>query len=459
MKDQLKIIHETYHSNHVIHGKLGKGGQGVTFLLKEKPDFKNLSVLKILNFDRPKTRRRFHVERTALETLMSENLKIPVLLESNSEEYNTEGIPLYIRTSYIEGNTLDEFLTNRGLLSLEEAVNFGIQLFETLISIHDSKLVHRDIKPKNIIVTEDQELYLVDFGLSYDKTHDDSITNAGDTIGNSFYSLPEHRLEGEDKRDERSDISMAIGIIYYLMTGCFPIENYDSKGNKPHERECYLKLELEPTIRLLKLNNLFNLAFENNKQNRVQTSEEAINELIKIMDQNTDKKDLKSIAEKANERLQKNSVDVKSSVIAKKHKDELNKFFVLQMSEVNKELGYFKLERGGGQITRFVFLNRDGQIDGMSFKFGLTHQDYRQAVRAIEYKFCLEGNTCVLYRREGKIFIEALHVQKNRSVENLEEVVVLRFNYEEEFDYEIIKHDLNEILGISIERLTDELEN
>ena len=122
MKNQLKVISETYLTSYVIDGKLGKGGQGVTFLLKKKTDFVRLSVLKILNFDRPKTRKRFHIERTALETLNSENLNIPTLLESNSDEYNNQEIPLYIRLSYIKGNTLDDFINTNGTLSLIEAV-------------------------------------------------------------------------------------------------------------------------------------------------------------------------------------------------------------------------------------------------------------------------------------------------------------------------------------------------
>lgn len=459
MKNQLKVISETYLTSYVIDGKLGKGGQGVTFLLKEKPDFVRFSVLKILNFDRPKTRKRFHIERTALETLNSENLNIPSLLESNSDEYNNKEIPLYIRLSYIKGNTLDDFINTNGTLSLIEAVEIGIQLLEILVGIHELNIVHRDIKPKNIIINDLKELYLVDFGLSFHEIYDESITNTDDTIGNSFYSLPEHRLKGEDKRDERSDISMAIGIIYYLMTNCNPIENYDSDGNKPHQRKCFTDIKIEPSIQLLKLNGLFDLSFENNKLNRIQTAEEALKELINIMEEKSTKKDLKSIAKVASEKLSKNSFSIKASATAKKHIDELNLFFVKEMQSINSQIEPFKLERGGGHITRFIFMNREGQIDKMSFNFGLVHQDYRQEVRGIEYKFCLDGNTCILYRREGKVFINKLNTYQNRPVKNIEEDEILRFNFEDQLQYEIISHDLNNIVAKSIDRLTNELNN
>lgn len=425
MKDPKKILQEKYFPDFVIDGspdsKKG-GGQGFTYLLKEKGNYDNIQVLKLLKYDRLKTRTRFHIERTALATLSTESVNVPKLISSNSEEYLDQEIPLFIISEYIEGQTLSEFIDRKEVVSLDDSLELIIQLFEILQIVHESNIVHRDIKPSNIIITKTNDLFLVDFGLSFDMKATLGPSNPHESLDNVFYSLPELRISGENKRDKRTDISQAFGILYYLLCGQSPLENHDSNGNKPNAREHYKKIvDPKDQVRFDVLDNLFNLAFENNKANRIQSAEEALGLLKKIRSMKEKKTNLKDLAKKLNKQLLEESTLVKKDR-ARNILEESLKELKVKILEKESEIEPFRIDLG---IDNASFTSNENQV--YSISHSIYHKLLPKQKYAIEIAFLLEGDNIRIEKRTGaylndpKIqkFGDRVHITPTKMIEIL----------------------------------------
>src|SRR5438270_1175779 len=121
--------------------------------------------------------------------------------------------------AYIEGGTLREYLLQRKRLTLEEAASFIDQVASALQYAHDHGVVHRDVKPSNILLRPDGYAYLGDFGLAKAKMEGDSLTHAGTMVGTPEYMAPE---QSNGINDHRSDIYSLGIILYQMLTGQVP---------------------------------------------------------------------------------------------------------------------------------------------------------------------------------------------------------------------------------------------
>lgn len=127
----------------------------------------------------------------------------------------------YIVMEYVKGKTLKEVIKAQGKLSEEETLNYSYQIARALESAHNSNIIHRDIKPQNIMLTKDGLIKVTDFGIA---KHSDSvtITNSGKIIGSAHYFSPE-QARG-NMTDGRSDI-YSLGIVMYeMVTGQVPFD-------------------------------------------------------------------------------------------------------------------------------------------------------------------------------------------------------------------------------------------
>ena len=127
----------------------------------------------------------------------------------------------YIVMEYVKGKTLKEVIKAQGKLSVEETLNYSYQIARALESAHNSNIIHRDIKPQNIMLTKDGLIKVTDFGIA---KHSDSvtITNSGKIIGSAHYFSPE-QARG-NMTDGRSDI-YSLGIVMYeMVTGQVPFD-------------------------------------------------------------------------------------------------------------------------------------------------------------------------------------------------------------------------------------------
>ncbi len=133
-------------------------------------------------------------------------------------EYDRVEGTSYIAMEFLPGRTLDKILTNR-TLGNEECVRIAHQLTSALVLVHSRGLIHRDLKPGNIMVLDDGTVKLLDFGIAR-ATDEAGITQHGVMVGTVLYMSPE-QVRGEDL-DSRTDIFSLGSVLYQLMTGSLP---------------------------------------------------------------------------------------------------------------------------------------------------------------------------------------------------------------------------------------------
>lgn len=127
----------------------------------------------------------------------------------------------FISMAYVEGRDLHEILLETSRLPLERALNFARQLAEALAAAHAEGVVHRDLKPQNIMVDKDDQIYVSDFGLARSFEDDTAgMTRTGAFLGTPKYMSPE-QAEGK-LADRRSDLYSYGLILYEMVTGTLP---------------------------------------------------------------------------------------------------------------------------------------------------------------------------------------------------------------------------------------------
>lgn len=133
-----------------------------------------------------------------------------------------EGRIHYIVMELVEGKTLKEIILEDGSLSWKWSVNVAAQIASALDVAHRNNIIHRDIKPHNIIITEDGIAKVTDFGIAK-AVSNSTITAFGATIGSVHYFSPEHARGGFT--DEKSDIYSLGVVLYELLTGRVPFDS------------------------------------------------------------------------------------------------------------------------------------------------------------------------------------------------------------------------------------------
>jgi serine/threonine-protein kinase len=154
---------------------IGGGGQGDTFLVKPKDSTilsQSFVLKKLKNQKDAERRKRMHREVAALSTLDCPG--IPRLIESNSDQFDSD-VPLYMIGEFIEGKTLSQILDPAPPMGIADAVNLVLKLLETIQYCHKLGIVHRDIKPDNIIMRRDNiaDPVVIDFGISFNESDAD----------------------------------------------------------------------------------------------------------------------------------------------------------------------------------------------------------------------------------------------------------------------------------------------
>ncbi|MFQ5677167.1 MAG: serine/threonine protein kinase, partial [bacterium] len=222
MKDRVEQKNEmisTTIKHYKILEKLGEGGMGVVYKADDTK-LKRTVALKFLSaeltFDE-KAKQRFVQEAQAASALDHPNIC------TIHEIDETDTGQMFIVMTYYEGKSLQEIVgaQNSVPLPLDDAINYAMQIAEGLARTHEAGIMHRDMKPANIMVTDRGEVKIVDFGLAKLAGHI-GPTDIGNSLGTVAYLSPEQ--SEFEKTDKRADI-WALGVILYeMLTGQKPFQ-------------------------------------------------------------------------------------------------------------------------------------------------------------------------------------------------------------------------------------------
>jgi serine/threonine protein kinase/tetratricopeptide (TPR) repeat protein len=206
---------------YAVDEHLGGGGMGVVYRARD-PELGRAVALKFLPphlASHPEAEQRFVREARAAAGLDHPNIAT-VHEIGRAEEGNAQG-QRFIAMAFYAGETLKEKMAREGPLPVEEAVGYATQIAEGLSRAHEAGVVHRDVKPANVMVTEAGAVKIVDFGLAWvaDQTR---LTEPGRRVGTAAYMSPEQAEGGEV--GARTDL-WALGVLFYeMLAGKRPFE-------------------------------------------------------------------------------------------------------------------------------------------------------------------------------------------------------------------------------------------
>lgn len=256
---------------------IGEGGMANVYLAYDTILDRNVAV-KVLRGDLSndeKFVRRFQREALAASSLSHSNIVEVYDVGEDNGEY-------YIVMEYIEGKHLKNLLKKRGKLTLSEAVDIMLQITDGMASAHDSYIIHRDIKPQNIMILENGLVKITDFGIAM-AMNATQLTQTNSVMGSVHY-LPPEQASGQGSTLQSDIYSMGI-VMYELLTGELPF-----KGDNAVEIALKHLKEPIPDIREKISNvpnsvvNIVKKATAKNPKNRYSDAREMHDDLLTCLD-------------------------------------------------------------------------------------------------------------------------------------------------------------------------------
>ena len=256
---------------------IGEGGMANVYLAYDTILDRNVAV-KVLRGDLSndeKFVRRFQREALAASSLTHPNIVEVYDVGEDNGEY-------YIVMEYIEGKHLKNLLKKRGKLTLSEAVDIMLQITDGMAAAHDSYIIHRDIKPQNIMILENGLVKITDFGIAM-AMNATQLTQTNSVMGSVHY-LPPEQASGQGSTLQSDIYSMGI-VMYELLTGELPF-----KGDNAVEIALKHLKEPIPDIREKIPNvpnsiyNIIKRATAKNPKNRYNDAREMHEDLLTCLD-------------------------------------------------------------------------------------------------------------------------------------------------------------------------------
>ena len=252
-----------------IQEVIGVGGMAVVYKAYDSIDDRIVAV-KILKEEylaNEEFRRRFKNESKAIAVLSHPNI-VKVYNVSYGDRLQ------YIVMEYVEGITLKEYIEQQGKLGIKETVHFTMQILRALQHAHDKGIVHRDIKPQNIMLLSNGNIKVTDFGIAR-FSYSDTKTMTDSAIGSVHYISPE-QARG-DTTDARADIYSVGVVLYEMLTGQLPFQsdNSVSVALMQLQNDPKLPRELNGSIPV-GLEQIVMHAMQKNTKNRYQSAAEML---------------------------------------------------------------------------------------------------------------------------------------------------------------------------------------
>ena len=285
-----KYIGKILNNRYEIEELIGIGGMANVYKAKDTLTNRE-TVVKFLRDEHlsdPDLMRRFKNESKAIALLSHPNIvKI--------YDFSFDGDVQFIVMEYIDGITLKEYIERQSALHWKDVVHFSVQILQALQHAHDKGIVHRDIKPQNIMLLEDGTIKVTDFGIARFARTEERTATDNKALGSVHYISPE-QARGECA-DEKSDI-YSVGVeMYEMLTGQLPFdaENAVSVALKQIEAEPKRLRQINSDIPQ-GLEDIVLRAMQKDASNRYQSAAEFLRDLYKfkndpsIIFENVDKK-------------------------------------------------------------------------------------------------------------------------------------------------------------------------
>src|SRR6266436_4706918 len=199
-----------------VESLLGSGGMGKVYKARDR-ELDRTVAIKVLRPDLMTD--PMALQRFKHELLLASSISHPNILRIHDlGEYNAVK---FISMAYVDGGDLTQALRKEGRLPLERVLNIRRQLAAALAAAHGVNVVHRDLKPQNILLGSEDHVYVTDFGIAKTLEPDrTSVTRTGALLGTPLYMSPE-QVEGKPV-DHRSDLYTFGLILYEMLTGVLP---------------------------------------------------------------------------------------------------------------------------------------------------------------------------------------------------------------------------------------------
>jgi len=201
-----------------IKRELGKGGMGMVYLAHDRELDEDVAI-KVVRRD------LIGEDPTLLERLKSELRLARRISHRNVVRSHDlgewEGL-YFLSMEYIRGTTVADLVASHGRLSVDSTLAIATQLVDALVVAHAAQIIHRDIKPGNLLVDETGALKVTDFGLARPAQRSSELTQAGLVVGTPRYMSPEQLMGGDV--DARTDLFATGAVLYECLTGRVPFD-------------------------------------------------------------------------------------------------------------------------------------------------------------------------------------------------------------------------------------------
>ena len=256
---------------------IGEGGMANVYLAFDTILEREVAV-KILRGDLAEDEK--FVRRFQREANSASSLKHPNIVEVY--DVGEDDGKYFIVMEYINGKTLKSLIKKRGILTLEEVIDIMLQLTSAVSCAHDSYIIHRDIKPQNVMILEDGRVKITDFGIAM-ALNNNELTQTNSVMGSVHY-LPPEQANGSGSTIKSDIYSLGI-LMFELLTGKLPF-----KGENAVEIAIKQMREPIPSVRSISpdipqsIENVVLKACAKNPKNRYDTAREMFEDIKTCMD-------------------------------------------------------------------------------------------------------------------------------------------------------------------------------